>query len=66
MQPQRDIGSPALPSTLISRDKTPAGGLRNEWSLVFPSETISVRELNRERVHQEVQDHNIQQKAGPY
>ena len=52
-----------MPATLIVRDETPAGGVSNEWPLEFPSETITVRELIRERVYQEVQDFNT--RRGP-
>ncbi|WZP00678.1 hypothetical protein EP7_002327 [Isosphaeraceae bacterium EP7] len=53
--------------TLTVRDETPAGGVTNEWSLEFLSETITVRELIRERVYQEVQDYNVRQgTGGPY
>jgi len=47
-----------MPTTLTVRDETPAGGVSNELSLEFLSETITVRDLIRERVYQEVQDHN--------
>ena len=53
-----------MSATLTVRDETPAGGVTNEWSLEFLSETISVRDLIRERVYQEVQDHNIRPQAG--
>ena len=56
-----------MPATLTVRDETPAGGVSNEWSLEFLNETITVRDLIRERVYQEVQDHNVrQQGVGPY
>jgi hypothetical protein len=56
-----------MPATLTIRDETPAGGITNEWSLEFLNETITVRELIRERVYQEVQDHNAGlNTAGPY
>ena len=56
-----------MTATLTVRDETPAGGVSNEWSLEFLNETITVRELIRERVYQEVQDHNVRQQAtGPY
>ena len=56
-----------MPTTLTVRDETPAGGVSNEWSLEFLTETITVRDLIRERVYQEVQDHNVrQQSIGPY
>jgi hypothetical protein len=54
-------------STLTVRDETPAGGISHEWSLEFLSEIITVRELIRERVYQEVSDHNHRRQAdGPY
>jgi hypothetical protein len=52
-----------MPATLAVRDETPVGGVSNEWSLEFLSETITVRELIRERVYQEVQDFNTHQKT---
>jgi hypothetical protein len=56
-----------MATTLTVRDETPAGAISNEWSLEFLSETITVRELIRERVYQEVRDHNVRQQAtGPY
>lgn len=48
--------------TLTIRDETAAGDVYHERPLEFPSERISVRELIRERVYQEVQDYN--QKLG--
>ena len=45
-------------ATLTIRDET-AGGARSEKiELQFPSETITVRKIIRERVYQEVQDYN--------
>ncbi len=56
-----------MSTTLIVRDETPAGGTLNELSLEFLTETISVRELIRARVYQEVQDHNVKGRlAGPF
>ena len=56
-----------MPATLTIRDETPAGGVSDEWSLEFLNDTITVRELIRERVYQEVQDHNVRkQSAVPY
>jgi hypothetical protein len=56
-----------MPATLTVRDETPAGGITNEWSLEFLSETITVRDLIRERVYQEVHDHNTRQHlSAPY
>jgi hypothetical protein len=56
-----------MTATLTIRDETLTGGVSNEWSLEFLNETITVRELIRERVYQEVQDHNVRQHAtGPF
>lgn len=44
--------------TLTIRDETTAGNVVSETPLEFPSERITVRELIRERVYQEVQDFN--------
>lgn len=44
--------------TLTVRDETVAGDLCHELPLEFPSERITVRDLIRERVYQEVQDFN--------
>lgn len=48
--------------TLTIRDESTAGKVFNQQPLVFPTERITVRELIRERVYQEVQDFN-QRKA---
>jgi hypothetical protein len=56
-----------MPATLAVRDETPIGEISNEWSLEFLNETITVRDLIRERVYQEVQDFNTRENApGPY
>ena len=47
-----------MPHTLTIRDETTAGGVYHEMPLEFPTERITVRELIRERVYQEVQDFN--------
>jgi hypothetical protein len=44
--------------TLTVRDETASGDVFNELPLEFPSERITVRELIRGRVYQEVQDFN--------
>ena len=49
--------------SLTVRDETAAGKPYNEFPLVFPSEQITVRELIRERVYQEVQEFNREQEA---
>jgi len=51
-----------MSTTLVIRDVTPAGGTENALSLEFLTETITVRELIRSRVYQEVQDYNVQQR----
>lgn len=44
--------------TVTIRDETAAGGISQEIPLELPSERITVRELIRERVYQEVHDFN--------
>jgi hypothetical protein len=44
--------------TVTVRDETASGDIYHEVPLEFPSERITVRELIRERVYQEVQDFN--------
>jgi hypothetical protein len=44
--------------TLTVRDETTSGDVYHELPLEFPTERITVRELIRERVYQEVQDFN--------
>jgi hypothetical protein len=50
-----------MPVTLTIRDETTAGDVYDERPLEFPTERITVRELIRERVYQEVQDFNLKQ-----
>ncbi len=50
-----------MPVTLKVRDETASGDVCYELPLEFPSERITVRELIRERVYQEVQDFNRKQ-----
>jgi hypothetical protein len=47
-----------MPVTLTVRHETTYGDVYYEQPLEFPTERITVRELIRERVHQEVQDFN--------
>jgi hypothetical protein len=47
-----------MPMTLTIRDETTSGAVYHEMPLEFPTERITVRELIRERVYQEVQDFN--------
>lgn len=44
--------------TLTVRDETTSGDVYHERPLEFPTERVTVRELIRERVYQEVQDFN--------
>ena len=48
-----------MPTTLTIYDETTAGDRGDAIELSFPTEQITVRELIRERVYQEVQDHNL-------
>ena len=50
--------------TLTIRDETASGSLTNELTLDLLDETITVRELIRSRVYQEVQDYNLRQRQG--
>ena len=52
-----------MPSTLTIRDTTLSGETLGELLLDVLNERISVRELIRSRVYQEVQDHNRRQPA---
>lgn len=47
-----------MPITVTVRDESLSGESYHELPLEFPSERITVRELIRERVYQEVQDYN--------
>jgi hypothetical protein len=47
-----------MPATLTIHDQTASGDTINSVPIEFPSERITVRELIRERVYQEVQDYN--------
>lgn len=52
--------------TLTIRDETTAGQVYDERPLEFPSERITVRDLIRERVYQEVQDFNREREAAVF
>lgn len=54
-----------MPATLTIRDESTAGDISEPVTLEFPTETITVRELIRERVYQEVQDYN-RERAGRF
>ena len=47
-----------MPTTLTIRDETATGELLGQTVLEFLTERITVRELIRSRVYQEVQDYN--------
>jgi hypothetical protein len=47
-----------MPATLTIRDETTAGRSLGETVLEFLTERVTVRELIRSRVYQEVQDYN--------
>src|SRR5947209_11083783 len=50
-----------MPVTLTVRDETASGDVVHSLPLEFPSDRLTVRELIRERVYQEVQDFNRRQ-----
>ena len=54
-----------MPATLRIRDETPGSRTFHEWSLEVMTERMTVRELIRSRVYQEVQDFNRRQ-TGDY
>src|SRR6266702_8811833 len=49
-----------MSATITIRDETLGGQTQADWSLDFLTERITVRELIRSRVYQEVQDYNVQ------
>lgn len=53
-----------MPTILDVRDESVAGVVEHRLTLEFPSETVTVRELIRARVYQEVQDANRRPAAG--
>ncbi len=54
-----------MSATLTVYDETTAGDKSDGFELSFTTELITVRELIRERVYQEVQDHNRERSQGP-
>lgn len=48
-------------SVLTVRDENLAGKSMHEFSLEFLTENVTVRELIRSRIYQEVQDYNVHQ-----
>ena len=49
---------------LTIRDESATGSVTNELTLDVLSETMTVRELIRSRVYQEVQDYNLRRRTG--
>jgi hypothetical protein len=49
-----------MSTTLTIRDESLSGDTLREWALEVTSERMTVRELIRGRVYQEVQDYNVQ------
>jgi hypothetical protein len=47
-------------TTITIRDETTTGEAANEWTLEVLSEWMTVREIIRSRVYQEVQDYHLQ------
>lgn len=54
-----------MTQTLTIRDETLGKGLTHEFSLDILTEELTVRELIRSRVYQEVQDYNLRQQQQP-
>jgi len=52
-----------MPATVTIRDESTSGGTLHEFALEILTERITVRELIRSRVYQEVQDYNRRQPA---
>jgi hypothetical protein len=50
-----------MTATLTVRDETPGSPSARAWALEVAAERLTVRELIRSRVYQEVQDYNRQQ-----
>lgn len=57
----RSAGALMSATTLTIRDETMTGSITGEMTLEFLTEIITVRELIRSRVYQEVKDFNAQQ-----
>jgi hypothetical protein len=55
-----------MTGTLSIRDETLSGESLHEWSLEVLTEKLTVRELIRSRVYQEVQDHNLRNNIEVY
>jgi hypothetical protein len=53
-----------MATTVMIRDETTTGEPVHEFPLQFPSERITVRDLIRERVYQEVSEYNFRSRRG--
>src|SRR5262245_29398715 len=53
------LGGVAMSAVLTVKDETTGGAESHRFELEFPTERITIRELIRERVYQEVQDYNL-------
>jgi hypothetical protein len=62
----RDLERMPGMNALLVKDKSLAGGETGRMTLEFPTERITVRELIRERVYQEVQDYNRRKDEKPF
>lgn len=51
-------------AAIAVRDETTSGTVSRRFTLEFPTERVTVRELIRERVYQEVDDYNRRQREG--
>lgn len=51
-----------MSTAVVIRDETPGGETR-QWTLELLSERLTVAELIRSRIYQEVKDHNVRQNA---
>ena len=54
-----------MPHTLTVYDESTGGARDEALELTFPTDEITVRELIRERVHQEVKDYNASKAQSP-
>lgn len=55
-----------MPLTLTIRDEAVTGETTGTMNLEFLTEHVTIRELIRSRVYQEVQDHNLRKHAGAF
>ena len=53
-----------MATTLIIHDETSSGQKTNTFSLNWLTERMTVRELIRARIYQEVQDYNLKEPEG--